>query len=43
MTEYGAKHKSNANEALSTRTMKNNVAKHKNNANEAAMEKNDSK
>ena len=40
ITNYGDKHKNNANQLLSTRTQANDVAKHKNNANESAKHKN---
>ena len=40
MAEDGDKHKNNANEIPSTRTMTNEVAKHKNNPNESAKHKN---
>ena len=53
MAEEDDKHKNNANESLSarsmqmrllsTRTMPNEFAKHTNNANEAAKEENDGK
>ena len=43
MTNNDAKHKNNANELLSTRTMTNVVAKHKNNSNRAAKQENDDK